>query len=421
MRSNTLARPTRRALLASMAALPLTAALPGCGGLLRRVQSADFTLVAHDFVDGVQFIDGAVRVAMNAAGQVAFVATELPPPPSGFSQAVFVSQPGGGLAKLATTTLGFIDVDAVQVASTGAVALVATRDGAAPLRGVYRGDLAAGTLTTLLEADPAWSPGDPGSPPPQSRLSLASNDTLAFSTLLSGAGALYRSTLAGPPAVLRAGSGTYFNNQAFAVNDDGHVVVQMEYTDPNAGLSRGLLVFDTPGDTLATIESAGERASVGWQPRVAISNAGQVAFSINTDITIQYFTPPLPGGGAPASTQTIPAGVHLATPSAFGLPFSFSTVAAPADGYDNFGDVVVNDAGTVAFAARYDGESGIFFGNEPEEDTIAITGEDVTIGGVRYFFSVVRLGALNDAGQLAIQTSDFRSTDQQIWRVQLPG
>jgi hypothetical protein len=145
-----------------------------------------------------------------------------------------------------------------------------------------------------------------------------------------------------------------------------------------------------------------------------------VALSINAGVTIQYFTPPLPGGGAPSTTQTIPAGVHLATPTAFGLPFTFTTIAAPADGYTSFGDVSVNDDGIVAFAAGYAGNSGVFIGDDPLDDVVAITGEDVTIGGVRYFFSVVRLGGLNDAGQLAIQTSDFRTTDQQIWRVQLP-
>jgi hypothetical protein len=415
---------SRRTALASIAALPLAAALPGCGGddddPPGGVQPADFTLLATDFTDGVQFIDGNVRIAINASGQVAFVATELPPPVSGFSQAVFVSQPAGPLAKLPSESLGFIDVDALQIASGGDVAFVATRAGMAPLRGVYRGNPITDTITALYEADPAWSFGDPGGPPPQSRLSMSANDTLAFSTLVSSAGGIYRSPLAGPPVLLRGGTGVYFNNQAFAVNNAGAVVVQMEYGDPNAGLRRGLLVFDTPGDTLETIESAGERASIGWQPRVAINNAGQVAFTTGFDITIQYFTPPLPGGGAPSSTQTIPAGVHLATPTAFGLPFTFTTIATPADGYSNFGDVAVNDAGTVVFTAGYGGNSGVFFGADPIGQRVAITGEDITIGGALQFFSVVRLGGLNGANQVAIQTSDFRTTDQKIWRVQLP-
>jgi hypothetical protein len=419
---NRLLAPTlrRRTLLRGLGALPLTAALPGCGGdALRRVQPEDFTLVARDFVDGVNFIDGNARTAINASGQVAFVASELPPPGSGFSRAIFVSH-GAGLHKLPVETMGFVDVTAVQVASNGTLAFVATRSGGSPLRGVYRGDAAADTIVPLLEADPAWTFGDPGSPPPQPRLSLSANDTLAFSTLVSANGGIYRGPLTGAPTLLRAGSGTYYNNQALAVNDAGVVAVQMEYTDPNAGLSRGVLLFDTPGDTLATIESAGERASVGWRPGVAINNLGQVALVINSSVTIQYFTPPLPGGGAPSVTQTIPAGVHLATPTAFGLPFTFTTIAAPSDGYSSFSGVCVNSDGTVAFGASYGGNSGVFIGNDPERDVVAITGEDVTIGGVRYFFSVVHLGGLNDAGQLSLQTSDFRTTDQQIWRVQLP-
>jgi hypothetical protein len=409
---------TRRGALASLAVLPFAAALPGCGGG-SSVEPEDFTLIATDFSGGVQFIDGNVRVAINAGGDIAFVATETPPPPSGFSQALFVSQ-SGSLAKLPTETLGYVDVDAVAIASSGQVAFVATRNSPPSRRGVYRGNASTDSISALYEADPAWSFGDAGGPPPQARLALAANDTLAFSTLVSANGGLYRSPLAGPPVLLRAGSGTFFNNQEFALNDDGELVVQMEYTDPNAGLSRGLLVFDTPGDTLATIESAGERASVGWQPRVAINNVGQVAFSINTSLVIQYFTPPLPGGGMPSSTQTIPPGVHLATPTAFGLPFTLTTIAGPGDGYTSFGAVSVNAAGTVVFEAGYNGNSGVFFGDDPEDDVVAIAGENVTIGGVLQFFSIVRLGALNDAHQLVIQTSDFRTTDQKIWRVQLP-
>jgi hypothetical protein len=413
-------RLSRRSALAALAAAPLAALLPACGGdPTRRVRPEDFTLLATDFVNGVQFIDGTVRVAINASGQVAFVATELPPPVSGFSQAVFVSQTSG-LVKLPSEAAGFINADAVQVASGGDVVFVATRSAATPMRGVYRGNTASGVITPLFEANAAWSFGDPGSPPPQSRLSMSANDTLAFSTLVSGNGGIFRSPLAGPPVVLRAGSGTYFNNQAFAVNNAGAVVVQMEYTDPNAGLSRGLLVFDTPGDTLATIETAGERASVGWQPQVAINNLGQIALSINTSMTIQYFTPPLPGGGAPSSTQTLPAGVHRATPTAFGTPFTFATIASPADGYSAFGDVALNDSGRVVFAATYSGNGGVFFGADPLHDVVAITGEDITIGGAPQFFSIVRLGALNNANQLALQTSDFNTTDQKIWRVQLP-
>lgn len=411
---------SRRHALASIAALPLVACGGGGGGSgPRSVRPEDFTLLATDFVNGVQFIDGTVRAAINASGQVAFVATELPPPASGFSQAVFVTN-ASGLAKLPTEALGFIDVDAVQIASSGDVAFVATRSDAMPMRGVYRGRAATGMVTPLYEADPAWGFGDPGGPPPQARLSMSANDTLAFSTLVSANGGIYRSTLAGPPLLLRAGSGTFFNNQAFAVNNAGAVVVQMEYTDPNAGLTRGLLLFDTPGDTLATIETAGERAGIGWQPRVAINNVGQVAFSINASVTIQYYAPPLPGGGTPSSMQTVPAGVHLATPTPYGLPFTFTTLATPADGYSSFGDVAVNDAGRVVFSAVHDGNGGVFFGSDPVADKVAVTGVDVVIGGVTQFFSVVRLGALNNAHQLAIQTSDFRSTDQKIWRVQLP-
>ena len=69
---------SRRHAVVSIAALPLLACGGGSGP--RSVRAEDFTLLATDFVGGVQFIDGNVRVAINASGQVAFVATELPPP-----------------------------------------------------------------------------------------------------------------------------------------------------------------------------------------------------------------------------------------------------------------------------------------------------------------------------------------------------
>ena len=69
---------------------------------------------------------------------------------------------------------------------------------------------------------------------------------------------------------------------------------------------------------------------------------------------------------------------------------------------------------------QLDGVEGVFFGSDPVADQVATSGVDIVIGGATQFFSVVRLGGLNNAHQLAIQTSDFRSTDQKIWRVQLP-
>ena len=92
---------SRRHAVVSIAALPLLACGGGSGP--RSVRAEDFTLLAADFVGGVQFIDGNVRVAINASGQVAFVATELPPPASGFSQALFVAN-GGALVTLQGAT-----------------------------------------------------------------------------------------------------------------------------------------------------------------------------------------------------------------------------------------------------------------------------------------------------------------------------
>ena len=143
---------------------------------------------------------------------------------------------------------------------------------------------------------------------------MSGNGTIAFSNIVNGSGAFYTAPAGGAATVLRQGSGTFFNNQALDVNDAGAGAMQMEYTDPNHGLSRGILVFDTPGDDLSSIETTVERTGVGVQPRLSINNLGQVAFALDTSVTINYFNPPLPGGGAPAGSQMLTEGIYLATP-----------------------------------------------------------------------------------------------------------
>jgi hypothetical protein len=181
---------------------------------------------------------------------------------------------------------------------------------------------------------------------------MAANGMLGFGTNINGNGGIYRVPAAGMPELLRAASGTYYNNGALDVNDAGTVCVQMEYMDPNSGLSRGLLVFDTPGDTLATNETTLMNAGVGVQPRVAMNSAGQVAFSLNDTVTIHYYTPPLPGSGMPSGTQTLQPGVYLATPVPFGTPFTYTLIASNADGYSDFGEIDLNDQGVVVSTLR---------------------------------------------------------------------
>ncbi len=376
---------------------------------------ASYTVIASDFTGGVYFIDGTVRCAINPAGRVAFVASQTAPSPT-FQKAVF-SGTGAALSKLATESRGCTAVTALQVGAKGDIVVAATRvTRASSWRGIYRVTKAA--VSTLYEGALPYVFGNP--PPAQSRLvMLTDGSKLAFASLLSGQGGLYRSGFTGLPTLVRQGSGTFYNNRALGIGAAGAVAAEMEYTDPYSGLTRGALVFDTPGDSLGTIESTVERGGIGLVIELALNGVGQMAFALNTAVTIQYYSVPL-GGGVPTTTFTIPAGVHVATPTAYGSPFSFTTVAAVADGFSNFGKVAINDSGAVVFeASAGSGRSGVFHGNDPVADVVAVTGEDVVMAGQNHFFSIVRLGGLNNAGQVAFQTSDFRTTDQQIWRAQL--
>ena len=404
----------RRTALAGLAAPALLGLMP------RRARAAlpssSYTLIATDFTNGVHFIDGDVRCAINPAGRVAFVASQLLPPPT-FEKAVFHGR-GFNLAKLATESRGYSEITALQIGNANRVAIAATRtSGGSSWRGIYR--VAKPSVTTLYEGALPYVFGDP--PPAQPRLEMANDGaTLAFASLVSGQGGLYRSGFTGAPTLLRQGSGIFYNNRDLGVNAAGVVAAEMEYGDPYGGLRRGALVFDATTDTLGTIETTIERGSIGLAIEMALNAVGQMVFAVSVPVTIQYFSVPL-GGGVPTSTLDVPPGVHVATPTAFGSPFTFTTVAAASDGFSSFRRVAINDAGAVVFEASIaSGDGGIFFGNNPVTDAVAVTGQDLVLAGQNHFFSIVRLGGLNNAGQVAFQTSDFRSTDQQIWRAQLP-
>jgi len=376
--------------------------------------SLQYTQIAYDFTGGIGFIDGTIDTAIAADGTVIFIAGALP---SGALQ--IFGGTGGALTTVNTTAAGYSNISSIQISALGDVVFVARREGGADdYNGVYHSTLGGGPFTTLYEVVNGPFPVDP---PPRPRVRMAENGTIAFSAIVNGDGAIYRGLADNPIEELRAGSGTFFNTQQFDVNSAGMVAVQMEYTDPNMGLSRGILNFESPGQGLDEITTTVERVSVGVQPTLAVNDNGQVAFALNTSITINYFDPPFPGGGNPNGSQMLGPGVYLATPSAFGTPFTFTQIASTADGYTTFGDVDVNDNGVVVFEAGLaGGDSGIFFGNNPIDHMIARTGVDTTINGEDHFFSIVRLGQLNNSNQLSFQTSDFETTDQIVWRVTIP-
>jgi len=378
-----------------------------------------FDIIGQDFVGGVWFIDGSIRPSIAENGTVVFAGNDITP---GVSTPVFFT--GDGVnphSKAKYTGAGYNSAAVVKIDSAGNLAFVGTRT-ANPhdFRGIYRTNTMGTVYSTVFEVEQVFGP--PPQPSPQNRLAMSGNGTIAFSNIQNGDGDLYTATQGNPATILRAGSGTFFNNLPFDVNDSGAVAIQMEYTDPNNGLSRGILVFDTPGEGLAGIETAVERTGVGVQPKLAMNNLGQVAFILESNITIQYFDPPLPGGGNLDGTQSLTPGVYMSTPSAFGTPFAFTKVADTSGAFESFSEIRLNDDGTIVLQASVEVspgnfETGIYTGGDPVADELVRTGKTININGEDNFFSILRLGDLNHQNQLTFQTSDFITTDQRVWRV----
>ncbi len=376
-----------------------------------------FDIIGQDFVGGVNFIDGSIRPSIAENGKVVFAGSTI-----STNTPVFFS--GDGVNPLSAadySTTGYINPAVVKIDSANNLAFVGTRS-ATPhdFRGVYRTDTTGASFSTVFEVEQVFGP--PPVPNPQNRLAMSGNGTIAFSNIQDGNGALYTATQGNPEQVLRQGSGTFYNNLPFDVNNSGAVAIQMEYTDPNNGLSRGILIFDSPNEGLATMETAVERTSVGVQPKLAMNNNGDVAFILYSNITINYFDPPLPGGGTPDGSQSLTPGIYVSTPSAFGTPFSFTKIADTSGAFDSFDEIRFNDNGTVVFQASVEVspgvfETGIFTGGDPFNDLLVRTGVTTSINGEDNFFSIIRLGDLNNNDQLTFQTSDFVTTDQRIWRV----
>jgi hypothetical protein len=368
-----------------------------------------FVEVAREFTGGLMWLDADVRPSLAEDGTVAFAGSdEL----SQLESTHVFAGDGGPLVALDFDAAGLSNPTSVENDDAGHVAIAATRlDGVETWRGAYVTTESSGVFSTVLEG--REGPLDPGeSPPVQPNVAMAGDGTLAFSTIRNGEGALYRAPFGGALTSLREGSGTFFNTRRLDVNESGVVAVQMEYGDPTAGLSRGILLFDTPMQTLDEVDTAIERTSVGVQPSPAINASGQVAFTLNTTVTMVFFDPP----GVPGTVLeevTLEPGVYVSTPAPWGTPKHPTLIAGVADGYDSFGDVDLNDAGEVAFEASAGGEFGVFVGPDPVADKVLATGD--TMGPL--LFSLVRLGEINNAGEIELLTSDFRSTDRQVWRV----
>src|SRR5690606_20327427 len=121
----------------------------------------------------------------------------------------------------------------VQIRAPGDIVFMANRESEAGddcfgyMRGVYHGQSTGGGVSLLYETCHASQYGR--------GVAMSNNGTIAFSTVVNGSGSIHRGSIGGPITVLQSGSGEFFNNRQIAVNDEGRVMLEMEYSDGFAG------------------------------------------------------------------------------------------------------------------------------------------------------------------------------------------
>jgi len=376
-----------------------------------------FTEVAREFVTpnlgffsftdpGWNNQDGGPLPAIADNGRVAYAAFN----PSGKLRLFY--QNGVSTDSLDITSLGFSDVKAIKVNSAGNVIFSATRKTKlTTFRGAYGSKNGKSPFNTLREETVDGVPLEGLS----TAVGLSENGFTAFSTILNGAGAIYRGDVTSA-SIFIPGSGTFYNNNpSLAVNNNGEVALSMEYFDPTMGLTKGIPVFATPYQTTTTLNTAIEKAGLAANSRsVDINNYGLVAFSINLSITMKFYDPINDASGTLIKTITLEPGVYLAKQTPFGKPVSVKKIAGESGPYQRFGRVQLNNNNLVVFEATTDsGQYGIYKGADAVADKIVEVG-DIYNGEL---FSWVRLGDLNNKNQMTMITSDYYSTDRQIWRV----
>lgn len=368
-----------------------------------------FTQIAREFTGGLVWLNVDLRPALADNGQVLFAgSTDF----ATFEGETLFFGNGGPLTARDPAADALFNVRSPQINALGQIVVIADRDdGVTDFRGVFRTSTTAAGFLGVFET--ALDPATP-SEPLMNNVALSENGTVAFATLVSASGAIYRGPVDGAVTSLRTGSGTFFNVRDLDVNNGGTVAVQMEYTDPTAGLSRGILLFDSVDQPLTDIDTAIERLNVGVQPLPAINASRQVAFALAFPVTLLYFDPPGVFSDPPAVTITLTPGVYRSTPTPWGEPNEFEQIANTTGPYASFGRVRINDSGLVVFEATLDaGGFGIFTGTDPVTDKVVALGD--TQGDL--LFSFLELGELNNAGQISLLASDFNSTDRFVFRV----
>jgi hypothetical protein len=201
--------------------LALATAAAGAACLLVGVSDAfaatvTFTQVARENTLSVGQINEDVTPALSDDGRVAFAAQRLQPQLLPADALHFWK--AGVRTHLNLTTTGRSDVTDVAVRSTGDVVFASRRtSGNNVFTGVYRTSTTGFQPVTLRE-DPLVQNG---SGPKARFVAMSETGVVAYSTIVNGTGAVYRSTLNSAAQVLRSGNGQFFNAQALDVNNGG--------------------------------------------------------------------------------------------------------------------------------------------------------------------------------------------------------
>ena len=366
--------------------------------------------LARENADGVGPIDGDVPVAIDGDGTVAFAAQNR----ALTEERIYLAGRDGSLAHVVVSAADDWDVRSVKLAGN-TIALAAERVGAAPrLARISTTTTSGAPLVAVYEGRGRFFPFDGGVAPRSDSLSLSPNGTLAFSAFREGFGAIYRREPDGVLEALVKDRTGFYNPLYCDVSDDGAVATQAEYYDPITGrLMRGVFVVEEPGLRLTEMSTVLERTAVSVQPRFALASDGRVAFALEEPTTMTFYWPPLDPTGR-SYRVTLEPGIYLAEPERFGRPARYLQIASRRDAYAEFRGIGFNASGTVVFEATLDdGSFGIFSGPKPERDRIALVGQ--AIDGVRVGW--VRLGALNQANQVAMLVVNAATADFEVYRV----
>lgn len=394
-----------RAVLVPRLLVPVLLAVAG------PASAAHFDQIALEFVGGLGFLDASVRPDIANNGSVIFAGDEV----GTGDDKIFV---GSGDALVSIDLAGFSNLENVEIDNLGDVAWSADRTIAAvTYRGVYSSKLdtprVPGVYPRFTLYQGRLFPYDSLQPPARRSIALTSHGEIVYNSLTNGDGAIYKGPIEGAQPLYQDG-GVYYNSIEVDLNESDEVAIQLEYSDPTLGLARGLFVFDAPLQAREDTRTAVEKLFVGEQYVPELNNSGQIAFVVGNSPTMTFYDPPDDENGTIVAQVQLSPGIWIATPTPFGLPPSLTKVVGTTTGFASFGRVLFDDFGRIVFSAsKTGGGSGIYSGPDPVADKIVEVG-DIVDGRLYSFLS---LGKGNDWGQFTLITSDFFTTDRQVWRV----